>query len=177
MTSECNNNITEGPILDGEQTTLIKEGNNVEVKISEVKISQDTIVFTINEDNLKRCPRVKLIIGDREVISLLDSGADNAIMSTELFEYLMKDGFKFLQIPIVNCVLVTAFGNKSKKIRSQALIEFKIDQTHYELAVILAPNMATDFILGMNFMIDYKVQINFPERIFKTSQGSISSIH
>jgi transposase InsO family protein len=134
-------------------------------------------VFVINEDNLKRCPRVKLTIGDREVISLLDSGADSAIMSTELFEYLMKDGLKFLQIPIVNCVLVTAFGNKSKKIRSQALIEFKIDQTHYELAVILAPNMATDFILGMNFMIDYKVQINFPERIFKTSQGSISSIH
>jgi predicted aspartyl protease len=178
MMSERNEDTAVGPNKPIEQIKDVKLRSSLpQTDQDEIEIFKDTIVFSINEENLKRCPRVKLNIGNREVISLLDSGADNAVMSVELFEYLTNDGLSFLQIPIVNCILTTVFGHKSKRIKSQALIEFKIDNVKYELAVILAPQMKTDFILGMNFMIDYGVRIDFSGGTFETRVGDISHFH
>jgi hypothetical protein len=49
-------------------------------------------IYYINEGNLYGCPHVKLQIGDKEVIAVLDSGADISILSEALFEYLTESG-------------------------------------------------------------------------------------
>jgi hypothetical protein len=101
MMSERNEGTAVGPNKPLEQIKEVKLQSNLpQTNQDDIENFKDTIVFSINEENLKRCPRVKLNIGNREVI-LLDSGADNAVMSVELFECLTNDGLSFLQIPIV----------------------------------------------------------------------------
>jgi hypothetical protein len=40
--------------------------------------------YFINEVNLWGCPHVKMTIGDKEIIALLNSGAEVSVMSEEL---------------------------------------------------------------------------------------------
>jgi hypothetical protein len=49
-------------------------------------------------------------------------------MSERVFEQLSKTRADIAVLPLENVVLVTAFGRRSKKIRKQALIEFKIEE-------------------------------------------------
>jgi hypothetical protein len=69
-------------------------------------------------------------------------------MSEELFTCLISDGMKLLYIPVVNCLLSTAFGKKSRRVKRQALIVFRIGEQLYELTVIVAPEHVTEIILG-----------------------------
>jgi hypothetical protein len=118
-----------------------------------------TKIFFINEKNLVECPHVKIKIGGREVIALLDTGAECSVMSEKLFTSLINDGMKLLYIPVVNCLLSTAFGRKSRRVKRQALIEFRIGEQLYELTVIVAPAPVTDIILGSDLINEYAVNL------------------
>jgi hypothetical protein len=87
-------------------------------------------------------------------------------MSEELFTSLINDGVKLLHIPVVNC-LSTAFGKKSRRVKRQALIEFKIGEQLYELTVIVAPELVTDIILGSDLMNEYAVNLYYSEGTFE----------
>ena len=56
------------------------------------------------------------------------------------FEYLFR-GLRAPQFPVVNGALINAFGNITKRIKRQVLIEFEIDGVSYGLVFMTAPNL------------------------------------
>jgi hypothetical protein len=84
-------------------------------------------VYYINESNLYGCPHVQLDIGGEILRVVLDNGAEIFLMTGKKFEYLLANGVKAPQLLVVNEALMTAFGNKTKRIGRQALIEFQVD--------------------------------------------------
>lgn len=61
-------------------------------------------------------------------------------------------GVKALHLPVVNGALTTAFGNKTKRMKRLALIEFGIDEVKYEQVFMIAPNLVPDAILRIHFL-------------------------
>jgi hypothetical protein len=107
-------------------------------------------VYTPNESNLHKCPHVKLSIAEQKLIDILDTGAEATLMSEHLFESLTNREVKFLSIPVVKCVLHSAFGKKSKRIKTQALVEFKLGNEIYEQVALIAPDLVVDMLLGVD---------------------------
>jgi hypothetical protein len=134
-------------------------------------------VYVINESNLKGCPRVVLEIVDREVTAILDSGAEISVMSEEVYNNLVAGGLQPFHFPVTGGVLISAFGARSKRIRKQALIQFKIDDVCPEQVFMIAANVMADAILGANFLTDYEVVIDFREKSFTTRQNNEVARH
>jgi hypothetical protein len=93
-----------------------------------------------------------LSIGGQEVVSLIDTGAEGSIMSEQLFSSLESKGVNFFRIPTTNCVLTTAFGRKSKRIKKQTFLEFDIDGDRYEQSAFVVPDLISDITLGADFL-------------------------
>jgi hypothetical protein len=58
--------------------------------------ADNVTVYYINEGNLQGCPHVKIQIGSREIVVLIDSGAEVSVMSEDLLNF---DG-EWLKVPI-----------------------------------------------------------------------------
>jgi hypothetical protein len=130
--------------------------------ISEYDYDENKVkVYTVNESKLHKCPHVKLRITEQKLIGILDTGAEATLMSEHLFESLTNRGVKFLSIPVVNCVLHSAFGKKSKRIKTQALVEFKLGNEIYKQISLIAPHLVVDMLIGVDFFYEYKVHIDF----------------
>jgi hypothetical protein len=67
---------------------------------------------------------VKLHIGGHPVIAVVGSGSEATILAQELFNKLPSSTTKMLYIPITGAVLISAWGNRTKKIKTQALVPF-----------------------------------------------------
>jgi hypothetical protein len=68
--------------------------NRAYIKVN-TELEGNATVFAIDEDKLRRCSHIKLMIGEQEVVALVDSGAESSIISQELFESLINKGFPF----------------------------------------------------------------------------------
>jgi hypothetical protein len=64
--------------------------------------------------------------------AILDSGSEVNLLSERVYDRLIKSGVEVPVLPLENIVLVTAFGRRSKKIRSQALVEFAVGRDVFE---------------------------------------------
>ena len=60
--------------------------------------------------------------------------------------------------------LVSAFNDKSKRVKKQALLEVNIGGTKLDQVVLLSAKLLTETILGLDFLINYETEIIFPER-------------
>jgi hypothetical protein len=60
---------------------------------------------------------------------------------------LTESGLQLLHIPVVNGVLISAWGSRTKRIRKQALIPIKIDDEMYEQVFMVAPQLLANAIL------------------------------
>jgi predicted aspartyl protease len=137
------------------------------------ELEGNATVFTIDEDKLRRCPHIKLMIGEQEVVALVDSGAESWIISQELFESLINKGIPILHMPVIGCVLTSAFGRNLKRIKKQALIEFTLNEHKYEVMALVAPELATSVIIGTDFINEYRVKLDFTNNHFETQLGGI----
>jgi len=59
--------------------------------------------------------------------------------------------------------LMSAFNERSKRIRKQALLEIQIGDTTLDQVVLLSPQLLTDIILGLDFLIDHAAELRFPD--------------
>ena len=134
-------------------------------------------IYYINENSLYGCPYVQLDISDEKLIAVLDTGAEIPLMPERVFEDLLAKGLRAPQLPVVNGALITAFGSRSKRIKRQALIEFKIDGVSYEQVYMIAPNLVPVAILGINFLKETNVVINLTEGCFKTRRDGFHCEH
>jgi hypothetical protein len=74
---------------------------------------------------------VQLDIDKERLIAVLDTRAEMSLTSEGIFVDLLAKGLTAPQLAVVNRVLVTAFGNGTKRVKRQALIEFEIDGVSY----------------------------------------------
>ena len=79
-------------------------------------------MFYINEKKLNSCPRVQICIGNQRIPAVIDTGSQISLLSEELYHELRSEGMKGLELAVQNAVLVSAFGNKSKRIRVQTVL-------------------------------------------------------
>jgi predicted aspartyl protease len=110
-------------------------------------------------------------------MAVLDTGAEISLMPEKIFKDLLAKGVKAPQLPVVNWALTTAFGNKTKRIRRQALIEFEIDGVKYEQVFMISPNLEPDAILGINFLQDNDAVRSVTEKCFRTRKCEVSCAH
>jgi hypothetical protein len=73
-------------------------------------------------------------------------------MAQELFNKLATNNIEMLHIPITGAVLILAWGNRVKKIKTQALVPFEMSGGYIEHNCIIALGMIADCILGADFL-------------------------
>jgi hypothetical protein len=60
-------------------------------------------------------------------MAVLDTGTEICLLPEGIAEDLLRKGLRTPRLPVVNGSLINAFGNKTKRIKRQALIEFEVD--------------------------------------------------
>jgi hypothetical protein len=101
-------------------------------------------IYCTHTNNLYGFPHVQLDTGKEILIAVLTPKG--------IFEYLLAKGLKVPQLAVVCGALIAAFGNRTKRIKRQALIGFEIDGVSYELVFMIAPNVVPGAILGISFI-------------------------
>jgi hypothetical protein len=105
---------------------------------------------------------IKII--DQEIFALTDTGCELSIMNEHLYNRLRHEGLKCFELPTQHVNLVSAFNKKSSRVKKQAMLDLNIGDFKLNQIVLLSPQLLTDAILGLDFLVDYKAVINFAER-------------
>jgi hypothetical protein len=67
-----------------------------------------------------------------------------------------------LTLPLENVELVTAFGNRTRRIKIQAYLEFCIGGDGFECVFLICPQLTgSEAILGCNYAHEYGIVIDF----------------
>ena len=125
----------------------------------------------VSERNRQECPRVKIQILDRHIPALIDTGCEVSIMNECLYNQLKHHGLNCLELPTQHVNLLSAFSKKSNRVKRQALLKFKLTTTEVNQVVLLTPQLVTDVILGLDFLIEYTAVINFARRNMSLTIG------
>ena len=118
----------------------------------------------IAESKRHECPKLKITIGGKEVSALLDTGCELSTLNEQSYNKLRLLGLNCLELPTQHLSLVSAFNERSKRIRKQALLEIQTGDSTVDHVVLLSPQLLTDSILGLDFLIDHAAEISFPDR-------------
>jgi len=74
---------------------------------------------------------VKLHFGGHPIIAAVDSGSEVTILAQELFNKLATSDTEMLHIPIMGAVLISVWDNRTKKIKTQALVPFEMSGGYF----------------------------------------------
>jgi predicted aspartyl protease len=118
----------------------------------------------IAESGRHDCPRLNIRIGDEEIAALLDTGCEMSIINEQLYNSLRLRGLECLELPTQHINLVSAFNERSRRIKKQALLAVMIAGYRVDQVVLLSPQLLTDIILGLDFLVDHAATISFPNR-------------
>ena len=130
-------------------------------------------VFYINEANLNNCPRVEVRFGDQAVDCYIDSGSEVSVISEKLYNKLVLKGLPTYEIGINNAVLITAFGNRTKRLKKQVYLEFAIGQDVFENVFLVSPQLIGSVIIGCDFARDCGLIIDFNAECIKYKRDGI----
>jgi hypothetical protein len=97
----------------------------------------------IAEDKLQECPKVKFTIGNEEITSILDTGSELCLMSQDLYNKLKNNGMRNLELPVQNMNLVSAFSDKARKVKTQAMLTLKFGGVKVDQIFLIAPGLLT----------------------------------
>jgi len=104
------------------------------------------------------------MIGGEEVSALLDTGCELSILNKQLYDKLQLLGLNCLELPTQHFNLVSAFYERNKRIKKQALLKIQRADSAVDQIVLLSPQPLTDAILGLDFLVDHAAEINFLNR-------------
>jgi hypothetical protein len=82
-----------------------------------------------------------------------------------------------LHIPITGAVLISAWGNRTNKIKTQALVPFEMSGGYFEHNCIIAPGMIADCILVADVLDKFQVTVSFKDQCMYTSDENGSRRH
>jgi len=135
-------------------------------------------MFYISEEKLNSCPRVLICIENQRVPAVIYTGSQISLLTEQLHHELRSEGVEGLQLGVQNTGLVSAFGNKSKRIRFQAMMPIRIDDMVVDHIFLVSPQFLTQALLGVDFCRMNNIIINFPEQYFTMERyGKVSRHH
>jgi len=105
---------------------------------------------------------------NQEIFALIDTGCELSIMNEHLYNRLRHEGLKCLELPTQHINLLSAFSKKSNRIKKQATLEVNIGNVKVNQIVLLSPQLLTNAILGLDFLVECNAVINMAERSMTT---------
>jgi hypothetical protein len=84
-------------------------------------------------------------------------------MNEHLYNKLRHGGLKCLELPTQHVNLLSAFGKKSNRVKRQAMMDINIGELKVNQIMLLSPQLLTDAILGLDFLVEHQAVINFEE--------------
>jgi len=102
---------------------------------------------------------VKLYVGGHPITAVVDCGSEATILAQELFNKLATSNIEMLHIPITGAVLISAWGSRTKKIKTLTLVRFEMSFGYFEHICIIAPGMIVDCILDVDFLDKFQVTL------------------
>jgi hypothetical protein len=88
---------------------------------------QDTVcLYYVNENNVETCLQIQILIGTQPCRALIDTGCQCSIISEELYTDFKATGLDSLELPTQNVVLKSAFTGRTKRVKRQALWNYKL---------------------------------------------------
>jgi hypothetical protein len=134
-------------------------------------------IFYVKEKKLNSCPRVPICIGNRHIPAVIDTGSQISLLAEKLYYKLRSEDVEGLELGVQNAVLVSAFGNKTKRIRMQAMMPIRIDDIVVDHIFLISPQLLTPALLGVDFCRMSSIIINFPEQCFTMERDGNVSRH
>jgi hypothetical protein len=98
------------------------------------------------------------------MFALIDTGCELSVMNGHLYNRLRHGGLKCFELPTQHVNLLSAFNKKSNRVKKQAMLDVSIGDLRINQIRFLSPQLLTDAILGLVFLVDYNIVINFAER-------------
>ena len=160
--------------VNNENSETLAENFNVSCIFEQLASEEDDLELTdegwytlfIAEDKLQECPKVKVTIGTEEITSILDTGCELCLMSQDLYNKLRANGMRNLELPVQNMQLVSAFNDRARKVKTQAMLSLKFGEVRVDQIFLIAPRLMTQLLIGVDFCVANKVTISFPEKCF-----------
>jgi len=90
-----------------------------------------------------------------EIKAPIDTGCEMSILNENAYNKLRHARLQFLELPAQNVNLASAFNNKSKSVKKQALLEVNIGGPKLD-QVLLSEQLLPKVILGLHFLINLK---------------------
>jgi hypothetical protein len=78
--------------------------------------------FYIAEEKLHECPRILVRTGGEEVLAILDTGCELTLRNEDLYERIKQRGNKYFELPVQHLTLVSAFNDKSRRVKRQIFV-------------------------------------------------------
>jgi hypothetical protein len=113
----------------------------------------------INAGRLATCPKIKATFKDINVEMILDTGSQVSVLSDDVFRQIKIRG-PIMELPVQSVVLMSAFGNKTSRVKRQALISFNFNEDKFENDFLISPQLVSPGILGADFLYTYKFSID-----------------
>jgi hypothetical protein len=83
-----------------------------------------------------------------------------------------------LELGVQNAVLVSAFGNKTRRIRAQAMLPIRIGDIVVDHIFLILPQLFSQALFGVDFCQMNNIIINFPKQCFTVERdGKVSINH
>jgi hypothetical protein len=130
--------------------------------LNSVYVASSTLI--IADDKLQEFPKVIFTIGNEEITSILDTESELCLMNQELYNKLRDNWLRNLELPVQNINLVSAFGDKARKVKTQAMLTLKFTGVSVDQICLIAPILLTQVLLGVDFCVANKVTISFPDK-------------
>lgn len=118
---------------------------------------------------LTGCPHLKVLVGERQMSVLLDSGSQVSAVSESFYKELLLKG-EIRELPVTNLVISTAIGKKSTTIKRQIFIRIQIENMTTESSFFVVPYLTSEIILGHDWLSRNKVIMDYDRKII-TVQG------
>lgn len=126
-----------------DKTTTPQQFRNIgESKIT-VEHSPDNnesiYLFHATEEKLNNRAHVPICNGNQYIPAVTNTSSHISILTEVMYRKLRSEGVESLELELQNAVLVTAFGNKTKRIRVQAMMQIGIDDIAVDHIVLISP--------------------------------------
>ena len=126
---------------------------------SETEINHDDVsVYLINAGELTTCPRVRVTFKNFSCEFIIDTGSQVSVLSYGIYRKLKLQREPMQELPVQSVVLMSAFGNKTSRVRKQVLIPFRISDCEFENNFLICPQLVSPGLLEADFC----TPINFP---------------
>lgn len=136
-----------------------------ESKVAFVKYEDPESVLLeekVDHLNIPIYPIVSVTIGDTTFSAILDSGSPISVLNEKILsKHHVFENFPTL--PLTSTKIRGVIAGKAIVIRRQMRIDFICQNHQFSANLLIVPNITTQLILGIDFLTEYQMTLNFGE--------------